>query len=268
MLRKKIKGFNGVCVIQHDNERRDILGRLEVGDVWGIGRRTQSHLKIMGIHSALDLAQASLELIKKNFNVEIERTVRELNGQACKKWDSVRADKQQIFSTRSVGSRITDLESLKQALSKHAGIASKKARDQGSLCRVMICFANTSPFDPKPLNRRLTYHFPYPTADVNQITKAATLVAEKLFIENVRFYKIGIGLIDLVDGRHEQTDLFNPNPNNLKLMAVFDGINNKYGTDTLFIGSQGITQKWSMRREMLTSQYTTNWKHLPKIKCY
>lgn len=42
-------------------------------------------------------------LIRKEFNVEVERTVRELNGQKCKGWDTARADKKQIFSTRSAG---------------------------------------------------------------------------------------------------------------------------------------------------------------------
>ncbi|RBM63494.1 hypothetical protein DLR67_02090 [Vibrio paracholerae] len=35
-------------------------------------------------------------LIRKEFNVEVERTVRELNGQKCKGWDTARADKKQI----------------------------------------------------------------------------------------------------------------------------------------------------------------------------
>lgn len=59
----------------------------------------------------------------------------------------------------------------------------------------------------------------------------------------MRYYKIGVGLIDLVDGRHEQKDLFNENPNNDELMKVFDGINKKYGGDTVFLGAQGIEQK-------------------------
>ncbi|HGH6051967.1 TPA: DUF4113 domain-containing protein [Vibrio mimicus] len=30
-------------------------------------------------------------------------------------------------------------------------------------------------------------------------------------------------------------------------------------TDTFFLAAQGITQKWAMRRDMLTPQYTTCW---------
>lgn len=264
---KKIKGYKGVCVLDSERERKAILGQLSVGDVWGIGRKITRRLELMGINTALKLANYPPALIRKEFNVEVERIVRELNGQKCKGWDTARADKKQIFSTRSAGQRITDLESLQQALCKHANIASFKARKQKSLCRVMLCFANSSPFDSLPVSRRAVHRFAYPTADVNQLTQAASRLAEQLFQQDVRFYKIGVGLIDLVDGQNEQPDLFNLTPNNPKLMNVYDTLNNRFGSETVFLAVQGISQKWSMRRQMLTPQYTTRWVDLPKIRC-
>ncbi|MFW0944874.1 DUF4113 domain-containing protein [Vibrio parahaemolyticus] len=109
--------------------------------------------------------------------------------------------------------------------------------------------------------------FESPAADSMQLVKIATHAATQLFKPGVRYYKIGIGLIDLVNGQHEQLDLLNQTPSNDKLMKVFDGLNNRYGTDTLFVCSQGIEQKWSMRREKLTPQYTTNWLDIPKVRC-
>lgn len=264
---KKIQGYNGVCVLDSEQERRTILSKLGAGDIWGIGQRIQARLKFMGINTAQELADYPPALARKEFNVEVERSIRELNGQSCKAWDQSRADKKQIYSTRSAGQRITDLESLRQALAKHANIASSKARQQKSLCKVMLCFANSSPFEEKAVTRRAVHRFAYPTSDVTQITKAATLLAEELFCEGVRFYKIGVGLLDLTDGKHEQSDLFNPMPNDPKLMSVYDSLNQRYGSDTLFLGAQGIAQKWSMRREMLTPHYTTKWQDLPIIKC-
>ncbi|OEE90815.1 Y-family DNA polymerase [Vibrio crassostreae] len=264
---KKIQGYNGVCVLDSEQERRTILSKIGAGDIWGIGKRIQARLKFMGINTAQELADYPPALARKEFNVEVERTIRELNGQSCKAWDQSRADKKQIYSTRSAGQRITDLESLRQALAKHANIASSKARQQNSLCKVMLCFANSSPFDEKAVTRRAIHRFAYPTSDVTQITKAATLLAEELFCEDVRFYKIGVGLLDLTDGKNEQSDLFNPMPNDPKLMFVYDSLNQRYGSDTLFIGAQGIGQKWGMRREMLTPHYTTKWQDLPTIKC-
>ncbi|WP_417500405.1 DUF4113 domain-containing protein [Methylophaga sp.] len=136
-----------------------------------------------------------------------------------------------------------------------------------SLCRVMLSFASSSPFDDQPASFRSVHHFPYPTSDSTQLVKIASEAASKLFKPGVRYYKIGVGLIELTDGRHEQLDLLNPNPGNDKLMQVFDALNGQYGTGTLFLGAQGIEQKWHMRRDMLTPQYTTKWRDVPQIKC-
>ncbi len=264
---KKIAGYHGVCVLSTPQQIHDVLAKIDVGDVWGIGKQLQKRMCFMGINTALQLANYPIGLLRKEFNVEVERTARELKGQACKGWDVARADKKQIFSTRSVGERITDVLSLKQALCKHAGIASHKARYQGSLCRVMTCFANSSPYDDKPVSRRAIHRFPYPTADVTQLTQVASQLAQELFEEDVRFYKIGVGLLDLTDGKQEQPDLFNPTPNNPKLMSIYDTLNHRFGSDTLFLAGQGIEHKWGMRRDMLTPQYTTKWRDLPKIRC-
>lgn len=265
---KKLQGYNGICVLDTAEKCDLVLRQMPVSEVWGIGRRLTEHLKHMGITTAFQLARKPPALMRKAFNVEVERVVRELNGERCKVWDSVRADKQQIFSTRSAGQRITDQESLRQALCTHAGIASRKARQQGSLCKVMMAFAANSPFDSEAsFAAKAIHRFSFPTADVTQLSSVASQLADQLFKEDVRFYKFGIGLLDLVDGRHEQADLFNPSPNDRALMAVFDGLNSKYGTDTVFIAGQGIKTKWEMRRERLTPQYTTNWHDLPLISC-
>lgn len=90
---KKIQGYNGVCVLDSEQERRTILSKLGAGDIWGIGKRIQARLKFMGINTALELADYPPALARKEFNVEVERTIRELNGQPCKAWDQSRADK-------------------------------------------------------------------------------------------------------------------------------------------------------------------------------
>ena len=264
---KKIQGYNGVCVIDSDAKRHVILQQIEVGDVWGIGRRLSKKLILMNIRTAFDLAKMPAGLARKQFSIEVERTVRELNGQICKTWDEARADKKQIFSTRSVGERITDIDALHQALCKHAGIAAVKARNQGSSCKSMLVFASNSPFDERPQSFKAVVHFPCPTDDITEISAAISKIIPQLFYPGVRYYKIGVGFIELAVTRHAQLDLFNSPKSNPELMQIYDGINQRYGTDTLFLAAQGMEQKWSMRRDLLTPQYTTKWDHVPQIKC-
>lgn len=260
-------GYRGVCVLDDKAEIDNVLKQLPVSSVWGIGRQLSKRMLTMGINTAYDLAHYGIDKIERNFNVDVVRTVRELNGQECLYWDNVRANKKQIFSTRSVGERITDLVSLEQALIKHVCIAAKKCRDQGSLCKTVMFFANTSPFDTNPRNYKTMHEFSYATSDSLHLSNVATKAAKELFREGVRYYKIGVGLIQLLEEKHYQNDLFNQKPDNDELMKVFDGINLKYGPDTLFIGGQGIDQKWQMKRDMLSPCYSTRWSDIPVIKC-
>ncbi|UTV26401.1 Y-family DNA polymerase [Photobacterium atrarenae] len=264
---KKVQGYQGVCVIRSEAQRKEILSQLKTSDVWGIGKRIAKRLEFMGINTALQLANMPPALARKSFNVEVERTVRELNGEACKGWDAARADKKQIFSTRSVGERITCPEYLRQALCKHAGVAAEKLRQQQSLVRVLMVFASNSPYDERPQGFKQVYRFAYPTDDTAVITKAVASLPNQVFVPGVRYYKIGVGLIDLVSGEHAQGDLFDESPSNPALMKVFDGLNQKYGSGSVFLAAQGIDPKWAMRREYLTPQYTTKWRDLPRVKC-
>ncbi|WP_445772907.1 Y-family DNA polymerase [Shewanella sp.] len=264
---KKLPGYNGVCLIESDTERVGILKQMPVGDVWGIGRRISKKLECMNVRTAFELAQVPPGIARKQFSIEIERTVRELDGQECKQWDEAKADKQQIFSTRSVGERIIDFDSMLQALSKHVAIAANKARAQGSSCKSMLLFASNSPYDEQPASFKSIIHFPCPTNCTIEMTHAMTVAASKLFKAGVKYYKIGVGLINLSSDKYQQFDLFNTPKADNALMKTLDGINLRYGRDTLFLAAQGIEQKWSMRRELLTPQYTTKWDSLPKIKC-
>lgn len=193
--------------------------------------------------------------------------MRELNGQECKQWDQARADKQQIYSTRSMGERITEYESLLQALSKHVGIAAAKVRAQGSCCHSMLIFASNSPYDEQPVSFKSLIHFPCPTNSTVELTQAMIAAAPKLFRIGVKYYKIGVGLISLAPAHNPQFDMFNAPKANPALMETLDEINLRYGRDTLFLAAQGINQKWEMRREYLTPQYTTKWSCIPRVKC-
>tara|TARA_R110001583_G_scaffold189195_1_gene351931 strand:+ start:681 stop:1937 length:1257 start_codon:yes stop_codon:yes gene_type:complete len=264
---KKWPGFNGVCVLDDNRFKREVFEQLSPVDIWGIGRKTNEKLKQFGVLTAWQLSQLNMHFLPAGFNVELERTIKELNGESCKIWDGVRADKLQIFSTRSLGKRITNVEGLNQALAKHVGIAALKAREQNSLCSTLMAFAANSPFDDNPCSYKLLKQFNPATNDTSHLLKAISENIHQLFKPGVAYYKVGIGLLNLSSEAHQQWDLFNPPFENVPLMNVLDKINQRYGRDSAFFMAQGIDDQWSMRRELLTPQYTTNWKHIPHISC-
>jgi len=77
--------FRGVLALTPDNTKRTatLLENQPVEEIWGVGRRIGKRLNLMGIENALQLSRAHPALIRKNFSVVLERTVRELNGESC-----------------------------------------------------------------------------------------------------------------------------------------------------------------------------------------
>jgi Nucleotidyltransferase/DNA polymerase involved in DNA repair len=112
----------------------------------GGGRRTGKKLNTYGITTALQLAHMNLSFVRKNFTVVLERTVRELNGEACIYLDDAPQVKQQIVCSRSFGERITTYEAMRQAVCQYAERAAEKLRGEHQFCRHIAVFIKTSPF--------------------------------------------------------------------------------------------------------------------------
>lgn len=265
---KRIDGYRGIAVIDTEHCRRSILAKMAVTDVWGIGRRLGARLNDMGIFTALDLANAPPALIRKRFSVTVESTVLELNGVVKLSWDEVRAPKKEIYSTRSFGQRITDKNELRKALITHVSIAAQKLRKQQSVAGHMLVFASNSPHDQAPYYRKsISCSFPAYTSDTQVMARRVSKLVDLIYRPDVRFYRCGIGLMDLATQGSHQQDLFKASEDNPKLMVCMDRINSRYGRGTIQLAAQGIENKFAMRREFLSPQYTTRLSDLPVIHC-
>ncbi len=264
---KKLTGYDGVAVIDNVQSSKAILERMDVSEVWGVGRKISKRLKALSINNAYQLSLQSPKVIRKQFSVVTERTINELNGVSCLSWDEVKEPKQEIFSTRSFGQRITDIQSLKSALSTHGAIVAKKVRQQSSLVKKLMVFASSSPHDDSYYKQAMVYKFPAATDNSCEIASAINQVLGDIYIQGVLFYRCGVGAIELESRVFQQPDLFFPDNSNPMLMKCLDKINNRYGQGTLKIGAEGQTETWQMKRQFLSPQYTTNWRDIPKIRC-
>jgi DNA polymerase V len=264
---KKLSGYNGVAVIDNAQNGRAVLERMDVNEVWGVGRKISQRLKQQEIKTAYQLSTQCPKAMRKQFSVVTERTVNELNGISCLSWDDIREPKREIFSTRSFGQRIVDIHTLKSALATHGSIVAKKVRQQSSLVKKLMIFASSSPYDDNYYKKTMVYKFPVATDNSCDIAKAISLVLADIFVEGVRFYRCGVGAIELESRVFLQPDLFIQDNSNPVLMKCFDQINNRYGQGMLKLGAEGQSEVWQMKRHFLSPQYTSNWCHLPKIRC-
>jgi len=264
---KKLSGFDGVAVINDEDSRKEILSRMSLTDVWGIGSKLGKRLSILGLKNGWDLANQSPKSMKGQFGVVVERTVNELNGMPCLNWDEIGQDKKEIFSTRSFGQRVTNEHALKAALSSHASIVAKKVRRQCSLIKRLVIFASNSPHDDNYYKKSVIYEFPVATDNTLKIVTAISFVFDSIYMAGVMFYRCGVGAIELENSQFQQQDMFNVTVNNPQLMKYYDKVNYRYGSGAIEVAVAEKSDKWAMRRNFLSPSYTSKWSEIPKIIC-
>lgn len=232
-----------------------------------MGRRIAKRLNVLGIKTALELAHTHPAFIRKNFSVVLERTVRELNGEACIPLDEMPPAKQQIVCSRSFGQRVTEYNEMREAICHYAERAAEKLRAERQYCRHVSVFIRTSPFTPGEIHygnvagEKLTLA----TQDTRDIIALAMRLLDRIWLPGHRYMKAGILLDDFTPSGVSQLNLFDeiqPRPKSDMLMRLIDGINQSGMGNIWFVG-RGIQPQWQMKREMLSPAYTTRWSDIP-----
>ncbi|PXW84914.1 DNA polymerase V [Nitrosomonas sp. Nm84] len=267
-IAKKYPQLDGVCNLSDMTPfQQDIwFKRIEVGEIWGVGRRLAPKLNQLGIETVYDLKHASPTSMRSKFSVVMEKMIRELNGTSCIELEEVTPPKKEIVCSRSFGIKVTSLTDLEEAVSLYVSRASEKLRRQHSYAGAVSVFINTSRFTEPKDNYFNVKRIPLPTQTASTIvlTKAAIWGLRKIYRRGYKYQKAGVMLSNLVDAQTRQMDLFGLSPisNRAQLMEVIDNINDRMGKGTIRLASQGIKQSWSMRRENVSQNYTTDWDEL------
>ncbi len=263
---------DGVCNL-NELARSDLdglLGRLDVGEVWGVGRRILTRLNDLGVHTVKQLKESSPIWIKKEFNVVLARTVAELNGEPCLELEDIAPPKKQIVSSRSFGQPVVTLEDINEAVVSYASRASEKLRKQRSVAGAIQVFVETNRFKPKEpqYNNAVTVKLLQPTSNSFKLGEAAIYGMRKIFKYGYAYKKCGVMLMDLMPEDRVPVDLFAqidlPDTTRSKtLMATLDEINAKMGRGTVRSAGEGLAKPWAMRSDNKSQAFTTDWDNLP-----
>jgi DNA polymerase V len=244
------------------------LKRIEVEDVWGIGRRCGRRLRRIGITDAWGLRNADLTWIQKTFGVNGLRTVYELQGTPCYALDEHPPAKKGITVSRSFGYKIETLEDLREAAATYAVRAGEKLRGEKRAAGVLTVFVMTSRFDKnKHYYNTRTLEFDRPTADTTQLVQATLDGIEKIYRKGFRFQKCGVILHRLVDENRIQGCLFDTTDHarSRRLMHAVDRINRRTYAG-IHWAAQGLSQRWKTQFLHRSRRYTTHWNELLTLK--
>jgi len=271
-MAKKAKRFNGVCdLVLMDPKHRDYFSSLiDVSEVWGVGRQHSKKLKDLGINTVLDLATSNPHQMGKLFSVVVQRTVMELQGISCIELEQAAPTKKQIISSRSFGARVTDIESLSEAMSDYLQNAVKRLREDESLCGCVIAFAQSNPFDQnKPFyNKSINIGFAEPTDCAAVMNRVVIKRMNELFCEGVEFKKCGVILTAIEPKSTYIYDLLSDGTQiekNEKLQSALEQVKVRFGDKKIAIGPCKMHGRaWAMARQNLTQNYFS-WEGVLRI---
>lgn len=274
-IAKKNPQWNGVCDLGPlpDDERDALMARIPVDDVWGVGYRFAIRLLALGIHTALDLRQADQAFIRSKFNVVLARTVAELNGIPCIRFEEIAPPKKQILSSRSFGVPVSERNVVEEAVVAYVTRAAEKLRRQASTARMVTVFLLTNRFHENEEQYRASYTVALEeaTADTRRLIAAAVEALHQIHRPGFRYHKTGVMLGEIGSEMLHQPSLFaspdeKSHERTRSLMAAVDGINTAFGRGTVRFLGEGIAQPWKLRAQFRTPQYTTRLSDIPTAR--
>jgi len=264
---KKIK--LGVYHLESAEQADEILSKMPVRDIWGIGSRLNKWLNTQGILTALQFKQANEGLIQKKMGVVGQRLLLELKGYSCLPIEVMPNPKQETCVSRSFAKPVTNLGELKEAITLYLSRAAEKIRNQKQRANILIVFIRSSIYSEQPVSRSLAITLPTASNYTPELLAHALGSLETIYLPNYQYKKAGVILSGLQPESIRQCNLFETErdwQSQEKLIAVVDQINRKYGAETLTFGIVGKKQSWRMRSENRSWRFTTKWDELPLAK--
>ena len=262
--------FDGVVILSEPRVIRHFLKSMPIEKIWGIGRKLTEKLENIDIKTAYDLSQVDSRLIGDNFNVVLERTVRELKGQSCITLHDFMEPKKQIMVSRSFGKSIRSKSVLSEAISFHASRAAEKLRYEKQKCRLITAFIRSNRFNTRvrQIYAAKSFELVHPTDDTRIIIKNANRILDQIFADGYQYAKAGVLLSDFTNRYGYQMSLFDKKRDEKmasRLMQTVDYIN-LMEIAKIGFGNQGYRNTWRMKREIKSKRYTTQIGEIPTTK--
>jgi DNA polymerase V len=265
-IAKKSDKAKGVLDLSHSRHQERALAQIEVGDVWGVGRRFAERLMRVHIQTALDLRNANDDWLMKNFPVPLMRTVLELRGVSCIPLEEVAPPRKSIICSRSFGKLTGDIKILREAVASYAARAGERLREMGLATNSLAVFIETNRFRermPQYANS-ITTTLPVASDCTHELIAHALNALERIYKADYLYHKAGVMMLGLVPAKESQRGLFDSvnRDQSDRLMKALDSVNRDFGQGTLRYAAEGLHSRWKMKQEKKSLRYTTNWDEL------
>ena len=271
-IAKKYHRKDGVFNLLDPSANKDILDRLAVQEIWGIGPAYSALLHQHGIHSIYQFIQASPAWVKKHLSLVGLRILWELRGIPCLALDQIPQPKKTICRSRSFGQSIHTLEDLMEALAAYTATAAYQLRQQKHLATSLQIHLETNRFKDHYYTNSITIPLTAPTASTSELVRYAHQGLNHIYRPGYYYRRTGIILTGLLSPAQQPLSIF-PQKNHYSsqqqaLMHAVDQLNQRFGRGSVRWAGEGLKQNWQMRQSRRSPRYTTRWQEVLQIKLF
>ena len=266
-IAKKTK--SGVVSLIGIKDIDPILEKVEINDVWGVGKQLTKFFVQNGIHNAKQLKNISNTWIKKSSNVLSSRTAMELRGISCIALETQNSKRKSCVVSRSFAKKVEKLQELQESITSYCLNAAEKIRSESLIAKSITIFIRTSPFQNQfaYYSNSKTIDLPIATDNSIEIVKTALTGLKDIFKNGYRYQKAGIMLSGLSSSQGSKNLFSSIKDVKIKnLMKSIDNTNYRFGRSTLSLASAGINKKWNIKRQYSSKIDTADFNFLPTIK--
>ncbi|WP_228448296.1 MULTISPECIES: Y-family DNA polymerase [unclassified Chryseobacterium] len=248
--------FNGVYIMDTPEKIEKALKWLNIGDVWGIGRKLAAKMNDSGVYKAWDLLQKPEMWVRKIMGIHGVRMINELKGIRQLELDAP-SPKKSIAVTRSFMEMLTDKEAVRERVETFGMYCSERLRRQNTCCKMITVFVQTNRFrkDLPEYRNAMTQILSNPTNSSILIGRVVNELFEAVYRDGFHYKRAGVMVNDFVPEDQRQISLFEEDTQNqhLPVMKAMDAMNKKFGKDKVRLGS--MSGENTFGRAQLSPEY-------------
>ena len=263
------KEKSGIVSLINTKDIDIILEKININDVWGVGRQLTKFYITNNISNAKQLKNISNTWIKKSSNVLSSRTAMELRGISCISLETHQTKRKSCCVSRSFGKKVEKFQDLRESITTHCLNAAEKIRSESLLAKSITILIRTSPFQNKEIyySNSKTIDFPIATDNSIEIVKTALIGLKSIFKEGFQYQKSGITLSGLSSPENNKNLFSSIKKDKIKnLMQSIDYTNYRYGRSTLSLADADINKKLKIRKQFSSKIDTADFYRLPTIR--
>ena len=209
----------------YKEEIKEKMWPLNVGELFGIGKKTVPKLNKLNIYTIKDLATTTPEILYPYFKNQSQSMINWANGIDNSLVISKPRDPKGIGNEITLNNDINSITKLYEYLLLLSEKVGTRLRKQNKYARVIVVILKDNKFKKYSHQKKIET----PTNSTEEIYKAAKTILNEMY-NNESIRLIGIRLDNLTENKIKQVSLFDKEiETNIEIDKIIDNINAKYG---------------------------------------